>query len=431
MRDGRSGAPNGRPGPFRRADGIPADGGANGVPNDTVRSGGVFTRLLPDEDESTPVDLVAVQADDELVNALGVRPAAPAGERPPSYGRGDGGASGTDDRLMAMLAAWREEVDAEPIPELVDLDTAVAAVVAGVHADELARRRRHSGRLRQLAPLVAAAAIIVATVGGVGLGSRDAMPGDTLWAVQKVVNPERAESIETKLVVETRLVKVRTALQQGDTVTAAQELQAIRTEIPDVRDQEGQPQLVQEQEFLAAKLADTPPGTHADLSTPPKSNPAARPTATSSTPPPPATSEEPSATAPSGSASASEPPSTQPDPAKQRDTDKALVPVLPSGPDGSGRPAAPAPEIAKPQPETTTAPGATAPDPKPDPATEGGASDAPPASSASVPAPPPPASGDSGAAGDGTTTTTAGTTTASGSGDTSAQTTAPDTTTTS
>ena len=62
---------------------------------------------------------------------------------------------------------------------------------------------------------------------------------------------------------------VRVALAEGDTETAARELQAISTEIPVVRDEEGQPLLRQEQEFLAAKLAETPPGTPADLSTPP------------------------------------------------------------------------------------------------------------------------------------------------------------------
>jgi len=426
MRDNRGDAPNGRPGPFRRTNGHSADCGVNGVPSADL-AGGLFTRVLPDVDESAPVDLVAVQADDELVNALGARPAVPPERRPPP-GPVEPGGSGADDRLMAMLAAWRAEIDAEPIPELIDLDAAVAAVTAGVQADELARRRRRAGRLRQLAPFAAAAAIIVATVTGVGLGSQDAMPGDTLWAVQKVVNPERAESVETKLVVESRLEAVRTALQEGDTVTAAQQLQAITTEIQDVRTQEGQSELAQEKEFLSAKLADLPPGAKADLSTPAKSNPSAHPT--SAVPSPSKKSEEPSSTAPSGSASASESPSSEPDPSKQRERDKALVPVPPSAPGGSGSAVVPAPEVAKPQPRTTAAPDVTAPDSKPDPKPgngEGG-SDGTPAPSEPAPVPPPP-SGDDGAAPVDGATTTAGTTTASGSRDDSAPATATDTTT--
>ena len=92
--------------------------------------------------------------------------------------------------------------------------------------------------------------------------------------------------METKLVVESRFEAVRTALATGDTETAARELQAISTEIPEVRGEEGQPQLVQEQEFLAAKLADTPPGEPADLSTPPKSKPSALSTTSAAAPPP-------------------------------------------------------------------------------------------------------------------------------------------------
>ena len=173
------------------------------------------TRPLPVDVADGPIDLVAVQADDELVNALGsgaavtYRDRAPRSDADPRRPR--------DERLVTMLAAWRAEIEAEPIPELVDLDTAVAAVVAGMKADEVGTRRRRADRLRHLAPLAAAAAIIVATISGVGLGSQDAMPGDTLWGVQKIVDPERAESVETKIEVESRLQIVRAALSTGDT----------------------------------------------------------------------------------------------------------------------------------------------------------------------------------------------------------------------
>ena len=250
MPDDRNGVPPGPPSPFGRAR------GTNGVHRDEHAD--LPTRSLSVDVADGPTDLVAVQADDELVNALGSGAGVAFGDRAP--GSDPDLRRNRDEHLVAMLAAWRAEIEAEPIPELIDLDTAVAAVVAGMKADELGTRRKRAGRLRHLAPLAAAAAIIVAAVSGVGLGSKDAMPGDTLWAVQKVVNPERAESVETKLVVESRLDKVRTALSTGDTDTAARELQAISTEIPAVRGEEGQPGLAQEQEFLALKLAETPPG---------------------------------------------------------------------------------------------------------------------------------------------------------------------------
>ena len=280
MPDDRNGTPAGST-PFGRARGTNGvHSRRRGAPHSPVD---LPTRPLPVDVADGPIDLVAVQADDELVNALGTGAAVTYGDRGP--GSDPDPRRTRDERVVAMLAAWRAEIEADPIPELIDLDTAVAAVVAGVKADAAGTRRKRADRLRHLAPLAAAAAIIVAAVSGVGLGSQNAMPGDALWPVQKVVNPERAESVETKLVVESRFEEVRTALETGDTETAASLLQTISAEIPEVRGEEGQPQLVQEQEFLAAKLADTSPGEPADLSTPPESKPSALST-TSAAPPP-------------------------------------------------------------------------------------------------------------------------------------------------
>ena len=99
----------------------PRTNGTNGA-----HPAGLSTRSIslpePDpEDDEEPVDLVALQADDELINALasGLTVVGRRRARPP-----------TDDHVAAILAAWKAEVDAEPIPDLVDLDTAVATVQA-------------------------------------------------------------------------------------------------------------------------------------------------------------------------------------------------------------------------------------------------------------------------------------------------------------
>src|SRR5919107_29853 len=305
-----------------------------------------------------------------------------------------------------MRAAGGPEIGAEPIPELIDLDTAVAAVVAGMKADELGARRNRAGRLRHLAPLAAAAAIIVAAVSGVGLGSKDAMPGDTLWAVQKVVNPERAESVETKLVVESRLDKVRTALSTGD---AARELQAISAEIPAVRGEEGQPGLAQEQEYLALKLAETPPGEPADLSTPPKSKPTARSTTSPAAPPPPASSSASTSASSSESAASGDPSVSKPvDVDPRRRQSEALVPQQGPGPVEEGPATSPGSSTA---PDVTKAPG----DPKPAPEQSEGSADTStaPASSGDQPGPRGGASGPTSGSAQGEATTT-GATTATG-----------------
>ena len=366
MPDDRNGVSPGPPHPFG---GVRGSNGSNG--KGVQGRVDLPTRSLPVDVAEGPVDLVAVQADDELVNALGAGAAVTYGDRVP--GSDPELRRHRDERLVTMLAAWRAEIEAEPIPELVDLDTAVAAVVSGMKADAVTARRKRSDRLRHLAPLAAAAAIIVATVSGVGLGSQNAVPGDVLWPIQKVVNPDRAESVETKLVVESRLETVRTALSTGDTETAARELQAISTEISEVRSEEGQPQLLQEQEFLTAKLAETPPGTPADLSTPPASNPTATSTAAPPSPPPsPSASADPSQASVVPGSSPSESPPNPADP-RRSPSEAALVPAPasesesdsqgPTKPDpGSStpevtqEPSKPAPESTEGSADPTTAP---------------------------------------------------------------------------
>jgi anti-sigma-D factor RsdA-like protein len=371
MPDDRNGIPPGPPNPFG------GEGrGANGVRPDGVGPGPVDlpTRPLPVDVADGPIDLVAVQADDELVNALGTGAAVTYGDRGP---RSDPDhRRPRDERLVTMLAAWRAEIEAEPIPELVDLDTAVAAVAAGMKADEVGTRRRRADRLRHLAPLAAAAAIIVATISGVGLGSQDAMPGDTLWPIHKVVDPERAGSVEAKIAIEGRLQVVRVALATGDTETAARELDAISTEIPAVLSEDGQSLLLQEQEFLTLKLAETPPGTPADLSTPPTSDPSALSTTAAAPPPPASAPTDPSQLV----VGPNDPSVSQPVDPDPRTPSEALVPA-PASESGSEGPTTPGSGSS--EPEVTKEPTESAPQ-----STEGGADEttAPSPSGADQPA---------------------------------------------
>ena len=59
-----------------------------------------------------PADLAAVQADDALLDELGIDPTS------------------SDADVARVLLAWRRDVDAESIPTLVDVDTALALVRA-------------------------------------------------------------------------------------------------------------------------------------------------------------------------------------------------------------------------------------------------------------------------------------------------------------
>lgn len=224
--------------------GRPRTNGTNGV-----RPAGMRTRGLPLREEA--LDLVAVQADDELINALqaGMTVSTPGR---PGYG---------DDHVASILAAWKAEVDAEPIPELVDLDTAMAAIEAG--RPTTARRPRW-----HLAPVAAAAAFVVLAVGGVSVGSAGSEPGDALWGVSKVLYSERAESVEAAARVETRISTAKKALADGRTEVATQELQAAQADLATVRPQEGKADLAAVQSFLVAKADETPTGVPTDPGAP-------------------------------------------------------------------------------------------------------------------------------------------------------------------
>ena len=101
-----------------------------------------------------PADLGAVQADDVLLDFLG------SGATP-----GD-----ASDDLARVLAAWRREVHAEPIRELVDTTTALAVIRA---ACQPAPRRNPV-----FGSIAAAAAVLVIAFTGVGLVAKQAQPGD-------------------------------------------------------------------------------------------------------------------------------------------------------------------------------------------------------------------------------------------------------------
>jgi Anti-sigma-D factor RsdA to sigma factor binding region len=221
--------------------------GTNGVHPEGMR-----TRAIPLNEIDDPIDLVAVQADDELINALraGMTVSAP-------------GRNGHDavDQVASMLAAWKAEVDAEPIPELVDIDAAMAAIEAA-RPPATRRARRH------LAPVAAAAAFVVLALGGVSIGSADSEPGDALWSVSKVLYSERAESVEAAARVETRISTAKKALAEGKTAVAAHELTAAQADLASVRPQEGKADLTAVQSFLEAKADETPPGVPTDPGTP-------------------------------------------------------------------------------------------------------------------------------------------------------------------
>ncbi|MGW0522480.1 anti-sigma-D factor RsdA [Crossiella sp. NPDC003009] len=223
-----------------------------------------------------PVDLMAVRADDMLLDSL-------AGTHH------DANRSLGDQELSALLLSWRRDVDAEPIGELVDIDTALATIEAA----KTQSRRRH----RFLIPLATAAAVLAIGFTGVGLAARTAEPGDTLWGLTRVLYADHARSVEAAASVRADLDIASNALRQGRPDIAKAALERAAAALAAVAAEDGKDTLAQQHETLKEQVGEPPtPGTGNPSEQPPpvvvpppattsKSDPPAPPPSTTTTPP--------------------------------------------------------------------------------------------------------------------------------------------------
>lgn len=229
-----------------------------------------------------PLDMAQVRADDALIDGL------TQAERPT-------GADPLDERLATLLAAWKADVEADPAGELVDVDSAVAAVRS---APRPHRRRPLFG------PLTAAAAIAVMAFGGVGLVAKDSEPGDPLWGISKVLYAERARSVEAAIVIRSHLDVADSALRSGQVEQAEQALAEAQQKLPVVQDKDGKDRLAARTELLRAQLAKLTPIPSAPTTTSTESPSSETPSSSSST------SETPSSSTPSGTTGVESPETT-------------------------------------------------------------------------------------------------------------------------
>lgn len=254
---------------------------------------------FPDfEDEA--IDLALVHADDEYLDMLAGFDLDSREEPLDGFG---------DDQLTELLMTWRREVDAEPIGELVD--TKLATVT--VHAARMQRKRRP----RLLVPIAAAAAVLAIAFAGVGLAARDAQPGDTLWALTKVLYADHARSVEAAQAVKDDLREAKAALTQGDIDVAKSKLADAHAALPTVLPDDGRNELKAEHESLMAKLPGSPSDSVGPAPTPdPTTQPGvgASGSGSATNPPPssnPATETPPPSSSPNTTDSSSPPPSSE------------------------------------------------------------------------------------------------------------------------
>lgn len=222
-----------------------------------------------DRGDSAPPDLSALQADDALLDALGGSDPKAADE----FG---------DQELNELLLAWRRDIDSQPLPELVDLDTAVTTVKTAA----LAKRKGSVARRRRLlVPVAAAAAVLVIAFTGSGIAAREAEPGDALWGLSKVLYADHARSVEAAAAARLDLQTAQLALSQGRLDQARDALAQAEVALGRVAHEDNLNQLKAEHKALAQQL------------TPSQQTP----------PPPPATEEQESATSSMSMPSSPEP----------------------------------------------------------------------------------------------------------------------------
>jgi hypothetical protein len=181
---------------------------------------------------SADLDLAALRSDDALLTALG---------------NANSSGAATEPELNALLLSWRRDIDEEPIPELVDTETAMHTVFAAAH-----RNRR---KPRFLVPLASAAAVLVIMFTGVGLAARDAQPGDALWSLTQVLYADHARSILAADTVRTELGHASSALEEGHYSAARKALDQAQQALPSVDNEDGQADLQAQQQNLLNQLA--------------------------------------------------------------------------------------------------------------------------------------------------------------------------------
>jgi len=162
-----------------------------------------------------PITMELARADDELLDALGRGEPAPEG-----------------DEIAELLAAWRAEVAEEPVTVPV-------------------RRSAWSGwRVR----LVAAAALVTVALGGTSLAAADAGPDSPLWPVTRIVNPDKADTVDAQATLD----QARRAIDEGRQADARRLLDQAAKQIATVRDPSAAARLRAELDALRAKLSTVP-----------------------------------------------------------------------------------------------------------------------------------------------------------------------------
>ncbi|MGY0503378.1 anti-sigma-D factor RsdA [Nocardia sp. FBN12] len=220
--------------------------------------------------DSGPVDIAAVRSDDALIDAI-------ASDGPV---RTD---SPEEFQLASLLADWRADILAEPMPAGPDLDTVFAAVNQEIGARQVRVGASSRGRLRLVRPIFGAAAALSLVFGGITAFAYSAAPGDPLWRVKEVVFSEQAQSTVVQYADED-LLAAQNLLTSGDPEQAKARLEQASANAGQVDDQAKREDLIARWNLLRDQLLKVAPEIGAQLP-PTSTDPTTKPSSPVQVPP--------------------------------------------------------------------------------------------------------------------------------------------------
>lgn len=193
-------------------------------------------------------DPVAVERDEAHLGALG------RGDRPAG-----------DDALLALLADWRAEVGAAPLPELPgdeEVDVALAPNVSRLWPRRgwAKPHEHHHGRRPALWQAVTGAAAVAAViVGGLSVAAHSALPGDPLWDVSKTIFSDRAGEVELVSDLSEHLAAADLAAREGDKDTAERLLGEVTDRLDEVSNAAERVELMKRRDAIKRDLSRVTP----------------------------------------------------------------------------------------------------------------------------------------------------------------------------
>ncbi|MGB3302900.1 anti-sigma-D factor RsdA [Gordonia sp. (in: high G+C Gram-positive bacteria)] len=175
--------------------------------------------MSSDDMSSGPIDVSAVRRDDAFIDDLAAGRAAIINDE-------------TEYQLAGLIAGWRADTLATPMPTAPTINAVEEAIV------RVNERESRGGLSRRLRIISGAAAILAIAGAGLLVLSEGSQPGDPLWNVKQVVFSEQAQQTQARMDAQGNINEARKALAAGDTVKAKKLIAKAEDDLGPIRDKD-------------------------------------------------------------------------------------------------------------------------------------------------------------------------------------------------